>query len=112
MMVKYRCARCDKSNHVVLHEIFFGTADSKLSKKYNLRVPVCRTCHNWCHNRNPSGGAVPDRNEEQARFFCELMGIYYEPVNVWINQSMKRELLQLSILLEPFLGKYEIKGKK
>ncbi len=108
-MSEYRCCRCESKNKVVLHEIFFGTADSKLSKRYELRVPVCRGCHSWCHNRNPTGGAVPDRNEEQAMFFCELMGLRYELVNIWINNSEHDKLILVSGLLDNFLDKYLIK---
>ena len=47
-----RCAECGRRN-VNLHEVFFGTANRSLSKKYGLVVPFCEELH---HNQADSKG--------------------------------------------------------
>ena len=110
MEKKYQCCRCpSKSEKVTIHEFFFGTANRKLSVKYKLQVPVCPACHNWAHNRNPTGGAVPERNEEQATYFCELLGLRYELLNIWVNTSDYKMLNMVSSMLDGALNKWLLK---
>lgn len=107
----YVCARCMFYGNLIeaaeVHHIFFGTANSKLSEKYNLKIPVCRECHNWAHNKNPEGGAGPGRNEEGHEFFCGLLEINYEKVNIAVNNSVYHVLNLVGRYLENALTHWE-----
>lgn len=45
------CAECGR-NYIELHEVFFGTANRKLSIQDGLVIPLCKTFH---HNGNLIG---------------------------------------------------------
>jgi len=50
-----RCYVCNKETDTAIHEIFYGTANRKNSKKYGTWVYVCPSCHDNIHD-NPNRG--------------------------------------------------------
>ena len=44
------CYICGAHTETARHEIFFGTANRKLSKKYGTWVNLCPWCHHLAHN--------------------------------------------------------------
>jgi len=106
-MIRYKCCLCPE-DAADIHEIFFGSSGRKLSKKYNLMVPLCRDHHEYSHNINKTGGAVAGRKQEAQKSFCQVMNINFYDVNMFINNSkrFKFELEQLGIHLSGFLAGY------
>ena len=45
-----QCFLCGVGGDLARHEVFFGTANRKLSKKYGLWVHLCPLCHGNVHN--------------------------------------------------------------
>ena len=109
--INHWCARCRHYNKLEeaaeFHHVFFGTANAKLSEKYNIKIPVCRDCHNWAHNKNPEGGAVPGRNKEGHELFCKLLRMEYSKVNLAINNSVYHVLNLIGIYLKDALAEWE-----
>ncbi len=105
---KYKCCRCD-NDAVTEHEPLFGTANKKICVKYNIKFPVCMDCHYWAHNKNKTGGAVENRNEEQALFFCELAGLKYSLLKIAFENSRRCTplLFEIKAHMDGFLQKYE-----
>lgn len=107
--LNYICCMCEQSDAVTLHEPFFGTANRKICVKYEIRFPVCMDCHNYCHNKNQTGGAQYGRNEEQAMFFCGLAGINYSVLKIAIERSKEVSPMLYAVkeYMSSFLSKWE-----
>lgn len=42
-----RCFLCGAETETARHEIYFGSANRRLSKKYGLWVDICPMCHQY-----------------------------------------------------------------
>ena len=49
LTVPCKCYLCNRITDTARHEIFFGTANRKNSKKHGLWVNVCPDCHRVVH---------------------------------------------------------------
>lgn len=47
------CYLCGNMEDLVRHEVFHGTANRAISKKYGCWVLLCARCHHDLHNRRP-----------------------------------------------------------
>ncbi len=43
------CYICHKEGDTARHEVLYGIANRRLSKKYGLWIAVCPSCHNRIH---------------------------------------------------------------
>lgn len=43
------CFVCGSSTETARHEVFYGTANRKISKKLGLWINICPTCHDRVH---------------------------------------------------------------
>lgn len=46
--ISYSCVLCGCTTNT-LHEIFYNTANRKISIEYNLQTPLCNKCHIKVH---------------------------------------------------------------
>ena len=93
----YSCVMCGKPT-TTLHEIFYGTADRKMSIKYNLQVPLCHICHGIAHTEK----------QKYQEIFCEKHGIKWD-CTLWIvNKVLIWNLMVLSKLCAKNLGSWKV----
>lgn len=45
-----KCFVCGSSTETARHEVFYGTANRKISKKLGLWINICPACHNKVHS--------------------------------------------------------------
>jgi len=63
-----KCFICHSERNLEAHHCMHGTANRRLAEKYNLIVPLCRSCHSELH----------DRNTELDRHIMQLAQIEFE----------------------------------
>ena len=84
----YMCEVCGGRVAVTTHEIFYGTADRKISKKYPFcQRKICSKCHDACHYKIDLGQDINKklRIEAQIEFekrhgkekYMEVIGTNY-----------------------------------
>lgn len=66
------CFACHWEGDTARHEIFYGTANRRNSKKYGTWVYLCPVCHDQVHLK-PDGGEM-DRylKHEGYKEFCKI----------------------------------------
>lgn len=70
----YSCVLCGKITKT-LHECFYGSANRKISIKYNMQVPLCNDCHIEAHKDK----------ELWQMYLCQKLRINYSITKRMIN---------------------------
>lgn len=81
------CFLCGKGGACAVHEVFYGTANRKISKEQGFYVWLCPPCHRNIHEKYDDGEADEKLKRECFKKFCEthsredfykLIGKYYD----------------------------------
>jgi len=62
----YMCEVCEMSPAVTTHEVYYGTANRKVSIKHKFQVKICARCHDAAHYKISVGH---DMNMELRKQF-------------------------------------------
>lgn len=77
------------------HEIWYGTANRKISLEYGLQIDVCAFCHLCCHSRILGIGMFSPlegkSKYEIQKIFCDILGVDTDRTRRAVLGSYKAE---------------------
>lgn len=65
------CYLCQQTGQTVRHEIYMGTGERRLSKKYGLWINLCPACHREVHAEPQGRKAVQLDKDAEAAFLAQ-----------------------------------------
>ena len=65
------CYLCQQTGQTVRHEIYMGTGERRLSKKYGLWINLCPACHMEVHAEPQGEKAVKLDKDGHAAFLAQ-----------------------------------------